>query len=840
MKHQDWHNEIPLLEHSIYLATCSRSPLSRVVQRGIQDYLESWNREGMVWDAWLEVMARLKAEIARLINAQPEHIAISTSASSLMSGLAGALDWEQGKNEVVLAEGEFPSLHTIFQAQERWGARKKTIPDSKGSLSLEAYAGSVDEKTLLLLASHVLFQRGHVQDMKALATIAHDKGAYLLLNACLSAGSVPIDVQECPVDILVGTTSKYLMGPPGLAFMYVAPHLSAQLRPAMTGWFGQEYPFSFEPRFLDYAGGARRFETGTPPLLSGYGSLAGLQWINTYGPTRIAEERQEMIQGATKQARDMGLNTVNDDNSLFISIHTPAARQIERRLKEKDIIVSAAGEYLRLSPHFYTQVEELHHALTEVQPLAGTVERETKPKVYTGTGTEELDLLLKNGQVVIPGNGVFHGDVGIKGGRIAALGTGIERLARECIDVEGKHVLPGMIDPHIHLGLFAPLEEDLKSETASALIGGVTTAGLFLGGGGSHMARLEELSQGVLEHAHIDIWPHLVINEGEQLEELEKYVQYGVGSFKMYMCGIPGLIPDADDGFIYTMLQKMQRLKLDGPLCIHAENAALVQKATEDMKRKIKDGGTLAHWTETHPGFAEAEAVSRALYLNRHTEVPLYFVHISSKEAMDIIARERGETRKYPFYAETTPFYLGCNNTDPAGLLAKMIPPLREQDSVEALWEGIQQGHIDTIGTDNTTQDLKVKNVEGGMWGAMPGYPALATSLPVLLHEGVFKGRISIEQVSMLMSRRPAEIFNLYPRKGSLLPGSDADIVIIDLKREKKVHHSDLKSRADFSVFEGRVLKGWPVMTIKNGQVVMKDGVVMEEAQQGSLLLQKP
>jgi len=339
--------------------------------------------------------------------------------------------------------------------------------------------------------------------------------------------------------------------------------------------------------------------------------------------------------------------------------------------------------------------------------------------------------------------------------------------------------------------------------------------------------------------SNIDIWPHLVINYPEQLAELDEYVKKGVRSFKMYMCGIPGMIPDADDGFIYQMLKKLQNTKKRIPLCIHAENSALVAEATEEMAKMGLEKGTLADWAKTHPNYAEAEAVHRALYINRKTGVPLYFVHISTKESIEVIQEEKLKPGKTQFYVETTPFYLGCNNTDPAGLLAKMIPPLREQESVDALWEGIQKGLVDTIGTDNTSQKLDVKNLDGGMWGAMPGYPAMATSLPVILNEGVNKGRISIEKVSMLMSRKPAEIFGLYPQKGSLLPGTDADIVIIDLEREKRVHHRDLKSGSDFSVFEGRILQGWPVMTIKNGRIVMQNGDIVEGEQQGKLLLSK-
>lgn len=838
MQHPNWHEEIPLLKNLTYLANCSRSPLHIQVKREVDNYLNSWATEGAAWEKWLEVIKQTRVEIARLINADPGDIAISSSVSGAISGLMSALNWEGQRNQVVSAEDEISALNLIINANEKWGTKRKLVPGNEGLPSLSEYGNYINESTLLVAGSHVCYKQGRIQDLEEFVRITHNKGARLLINASLSAGTVPIDVKNLGVDFLVGTTAKYLMGPPGLAFIYVNPRLISDLKPSMTGWFGQEFPFSFEPRVLDYANGARRLETGTPSIINGYGSLAGLRIINNYQPQRIDQERRELIKKANEMAKDLGFPGSFCQDNVFMSIPTRGARQIERRLKEKGIIASSVGDYLRLAPHFFTQASDFEKVFKELKPLIGT-KQTRQVSSYSGGGEKEFDLGIKNGQIVIPGNAIFRGDVCIKGSKIAGIASNIAEKAEKVIDAEGKYILPGIIDPHIHLGLFAPMEEDFISETRSALIGGVTTAGLFIGGEGSHNQRLKEICEGVNNYSHIDIWPHLVINYPEQLAELDEYIGNGIRSFKMYMCGIPGMIPDADDGFIYQMLKKLQNTKKGIPLCIHAENSALVAEATEEMSKKGLENGTLADWAKTHPNFAEAEAVRRALYLNKNTGVPLYFVHISTKESIEVIQEEKLKPNKNRFYVETTPFYLGCNNTDPAGLLAKMIPPLREQESVDALWEGIQKGLVDTIGTDNTSQNLEVKNLDGGMWGAMPGYPAMATSLPVILNEGVNKGRISIEKVSMLMSRKPAEIFGLYPQKGSLLPGSDADIAIIDLDREKKVHHRDLKSAADFSVFEGRVLKGWPIMTIKNGRVVMQDGEIIEEEQHGNFLLRK-
>jgi dihydropyrimidinase len=220
--------------------------------------------------------------------------------------------------------------------------------------------------------------------------------------------------------------------------------------------------------------------------------------------------------------------------------------------------------------------------------------------------------------------------------------------------------------------------------------------------------------------------------------------------------------------------------------------------------------------------------VRRAAYLNDLAGSRMYIVHVSTAESVRALAELKP---RYPrLFAETTSPYLSINKYSPLGLVALMVPPFRDPESVEALWQGLANGLLDTVGTDNVTLTLDLKGAEKGIWGAMPGYPAVGTSLPVMLNYGVNGRGFDLIRLVEVMSKNPAEIYGLYPRKGTITPGSDADLVVVDLDLVKTVRHEELGSRADFSLYDGQELRGWPVMTIKGGRVVVKDGQLLAKA----------
>jgi len=447
--------------------------------------------------------------------------------------------------------------------------------------------------------------------------------------------------------------------------------------------------------------------------------------------------------------------------------------------------------------------------------------------------TEEIiDLLIKNGKLVIPGLGIVKGDLLVHNGKIVGLMSSSKIAAKRIIDADDRYVIPGVVDPHVHLGLFQPLDMEMKSELKSALVGGITTVGLFLGGEDSHLPKIRQVERYLEESAEADIFLHACIMNRIQLDEIDEYLASGISSFKFYMCGIPGLIGEVTDDFLLEAFKRLSEKK--GAIAVvHAENGPAVKWATEKMKHiNVK---TLQEWSNTHPVWAEVEAIERATLFAEVTGIPIYFVHISSQEGLNAVRRFK--QKKLRVFAETTSPYLTLNfETTKIGVLGKMSPPIRSLHDSDALWEGCFDGSIDTIGTDNVTLTKREKKVSAGMWEAIPGYPALGTHLSSLLDKGVHQKGFDLVKLVELISTNPAKIFGLFPQKGTLLPGSDADIVILDLDREKTVVPQNLYSRSDFSLFDGERLKGWPLMTIKSGKVIAEDGYYLGEGKGGEVI----
>ncbi|MHB1393036.1 MAG: dihydroorotase [Clostridia bacterium] len=444
------------------------------------------------------------------------------------------------------------------------------------------------------------------------------------------------------------------------------------------------------------------------------------------------------------------------------------------------------------------------------------------PQSLGSTGMD-MDLAIVNGSVVLPDNGVFKCDVYIRDGKIHSLGSGGNIKAKEVIDATGKYVIPGVIDPHVHLGLCAPLEKELETETKSALLGGITTIGCHFNGTGSYFNTFPAIMGTIEERSYTDVIPHFVISSSEQCREILDYINHlGITSFKIYMNGIPGMIDDVDDGFILDVFEQIKKSPKKCIVCSHAENRDIVRNAYKKVKAEKGDTASITDWTETHPDIAEEEAAVRISYLAQKMGVPIYLVHISSALAINAL-RKIKPFNKY-VNIETTSPYLSITRQSALGNYIKMEPPFRDAKDMEELWSAVSDDIADTIGTDNVTMTKAEKRAGSTIWDVVPGYPALETHLPVLLNEGVIKRGIPIEKVISKITKRPAEVFNVYPQKGTLLPGSDADAVIIDMDMKKEIRASELHSRSDFSIYEGKILQGWPVTTIKSGQVVVKDG----------------
>jgi dihydropyrimidinase len=438
-----------------------------------------------------------------------------------------------------------------------------------------------------------------------------------------------------------------------------------------------------------------------------------------------------------------------------------------------------------------------------------------------------FDLIVKNGLIVIPGFGVMRGDVGIRHAKIAALGE-LTDSGSVTVDAAGDYVLPGIIDPHVHLRVTSESLEQVQSDTQAALVSGITTIGVYLGSpwtglplDSSYALVVSDWIDKLGKASNVDFMIHLALFHRTQQQEIGDLIKtYGVTSFKVYMSGIPGLLDAVDDGFILNTMTILA--EHHGLLAIHAENEAIIAQATKKARLQYPDG-TLHEWATTRPPIAEEEALRRMALLAQYSGCRTYLVHVSSARSVDALREIKYDN--HFIIAETTSPYLSLPIDSPGGLKGKMVPPIR--GDADALWAAIEAGTIDCVGTDNTSKLLSEKNLAGGLWGATAGYPVLATHLPALLTAGTCQRDIAIERIIDVATRRPAQSFGIYPQKGTLLPGSDADIVIVNLTHPRMVSPKDWLSYTDWSPYEGIPLSGWPRVTIKGGKIVACDGRIV-------------
>ena len=265
--------------------------------------------------------------------------------------------------------------------------------------------------------------------------------------------------------------------------------------------------------------------------------------------------------------------------------------------------------------------------------------------------------------------------------------------------------------------------------------------------------------------------------------------------------------------------------------CVHSENSEIILSLIKKHKEAGREG--LPVWSECRPNFTESECISRVLTFAEALDCPIYIVHLSTREGLEVIRQFKARHKK--LFVETCPHYLTLTKEAPIGSLGKVNPPLRSAEDKEALWRGIAEGLIDTIGSDHCPF-IKEDKPES-IWEARTGFPGSTTILPLLLSEGVHKKRITLEKVAEMTSMNPARIFNLFPRKGTIQVGSDADLCIVDLNLSRQVEPKLLHGVSDFSVYDGWTLKGWPVLTMVRGKTVMKDGEIVGSPGHGRFIM---
>jgi dihydropyrimidinase len=448
-----------------------------------------------------------------------------------------------------------------------------------------------------------------------------------------------------------------------------------------------------------------------------------------------------------------------------------------------------------------------------------------------------FDLVIRSGTVVTSDSS-YSADVGIRGETIAQL-SGEMSGARE-IDARGKLILPGGIDAHVHL---TPTEDmlsgprwcdDFASGTRAAAAGGITAVGnmTFPHGRETLVQAIERDAAEAARDAIIDVFLHPVLTDPstQPLSDIPALAAAGHTSLKYFM-SFAGFTTDPAP-YVDAM-----RLARDAGMItlIHCEDAAILTYACE---RLLAEGtSAIEHYPKSRPIAAEVSATARAVAFAELTAAPTYIVHLSCSGALDEV--RRGRERHSGLWVETRPLYLYLTEerfAEPDGAKYVGQPPLRTADDVAAIWRGLAAGEVDTVCTDHAAWRYRDK-VEPGMTVATvrPGVADLETLMPMLYSEGVVKGRITPQQFVAVTATNAAKLFGLFPRKGTIAIGADADLVIWDPTLTKPVRAADLQSNADYSPYEGWEITGWPVTTIGRGEIVFDEGRILGEPGRGRL-----
>jgi selenocysteine lyase/cysteine desulfurase len=335
----------PIFAHTVYVNSCSQGALSLDVRAALDAFTVSWDTHGSPWERWVGEVERLRAAFAVSIGAAADEIAVMPSASVAIAAIATALGFDANRRRVLLSEFEFPTMAHVWLAQQRRGAVVDWVPADGEALPIEHFERRIDGRTLIVPATHVCFRNGYRLDVVALASLCKERGAYLMLDDYQRTGTAPLDVHALGVDFLVTGALKYLLGPAGIAFLYVRRELIERLEPLSTGWFGRVSPFAFSLDPLDWAASARRFETGTPPVPSVYAAAAGLDLLH---PER---------------------------RGALVVVRCTDATALVQRIEARGIVASARGTGLRVSFHAYNNDADVDAVLAALDADAALVSR---------------------------------------------------------------------------------------------------------------------------------------------------------------------------------------------------------------------------------------------------------------------------------------------------------------------------------------------------------------------------------------------------------------------------------------------------------------------------------
>lgn len=371
-----WRAEFPAITEAgrVHLNNCSASPIP---ERGLAARRECervWVEEGNPWGTWLEKVNEAKERFADLVNADADEVAVLSCATQALAQVASAFNYTD-RNEVVTTNLEFPTVPQFWRAQEKRGARRRIAESPDGvRVPAETYANAMTDETQLVCSAHAYSFTGGLMDVAAVADAVHDRGGYLFLDAYQSVGVVPVDVKAMKVDLLVAGTLKFLLGGPGIAFLYVDREVAGDLEPANLGWFGVDDVFGFETEDPAYAPGARRFELGTPPAPNAYQASAGMSLIQEVGVEtireRVVEHTGRLIEGVEDRGFDVRTPREADRRGGVVNVQVDDPEDAAKTLLADGFNVSTRAGGVRLSPHFYNTESEIDAAVDALADAA--------------------------------------------------------------------------------------------------------------------------------------------------------------------------------------------------------------------------------------------------------------------------------------------------------------------------------------------------------------------------------------------------------------------------------------------------------------------------------------
>jgi selenocysteine lyase/cysteine desulfurase len=368
--------EFPLLQHMTYLNSCSYCALANDVKAAFDNYLQDRLQVGANWDVWVMKNEAVRTLMAQLLHATPDEIAVTASASAGLNALATALQFLPGRDKVVISDFEFPTNAQIWHAQEQRGARVVHVRrDADGYIPPESFAKHIDEQTKLVAITHVCFRNGARLDIPAIVKLARAKGALVLLDCYQSVGSVDIDVKALDVDFAVGGMLKYLLGTAGIGFLYARDSLVRSLHPTHTGWFAQENIFAMDISANRPSPTARRFEAGTPPVVSCYASEAGLKIMLDVGMPAIERRIRALTRRCMERLHEIGWASVtpaqDERRGAMICVPSRASGPLSQELMRRSIVTSNRDDNLRVCFHFYNNDEDVDVLVEALRELRG-------------------------------------------------------------------------------------------------------------------------------------------------------------------------------------------------------------------------------------------------------------------------------------------------------------------------------------------------------------------------------------------------------------------------------------------------------------------------------------